>query len=1105
MPRSGWIACGAILGALALTIDDRRAVAAALALAAFGLFLSAALGRRRRRLIALVIGTLAILVRGLWMPATADLAGSPGSDGPWQMIVESIGSPRDGQQVATLRTLEAGAIGFRLAATLPRYPPVGPGDLVEVDGRTRPRPDSPYGQYLERIGAWGTLDARMLGVLERPTDPVTTFESVRRGTGDLLTRVLPEPEAGLAAGILIGLRDRVDRTVATEFTTAGVSHVVAISGWNIAIVAAAIGAMAGRIGRRRRSVVTVLAIVAYICFAGASASVLRAGAMAGVVLLARETGRAGRAAAALGWAAALLLFADPRLVADAGFQLSSLATAGLMAWASPLTDLLDRWTGRRLPRWLSESLGVSFAAQAATLPVVLASFGRLALIAPAVNLLVVPLVAPAMAAGIVALLGGAIVGVGGPPAIGAILAAPGWVALRLMIGIVDIAAALPLASVTLEPPWGSIIGAVSVATAAVLMAWRRRRPPSRAAPAVPTAEPPAATKTQSRSRSMRFAVASLVIAMTVSGAVIVSRSGGVARVTVLDVGQGDAILVEGSKGGRLLIDGGPDPDRLLVELDRRLPPWDRRIDALILSHPHEDHVAGLALLLDRYAVGRVFEPGMRGPGPGYAAWLDRVASADRRPRLSIAAGDHLAVDEIDLRVLWPIRGQVPAQPPDTGTGINNVSVVLLGAVGHQRFLLAGDVEQQVDPSLLAERLPSVDLLKVAHHGSRTATTEAFVSAVRPRVAVASAGTGNPYGHPAQSTLERLATAGARVYRTDEDGTVSVTFDDAGMSVRTAPRRQVASVAAPSRGAAPRTVATRRALLCDIPRQPFVPEVRPATATRGSGAPSGLGYHRADGQPLPNDRRCPALPPPADSRRRWANVRATVAVIAPLLYAWGDDELLAERLVTRFATKLEAEVGSPLERWDLRADPASAAADAAALYERLATPPMFGGGTLAVVANPSALVKRNDTRDRVVETIGLMAAGHALAFVEAAKSNAKGPGIRRLADPVKAAGGTIASAMAPRPTALAAWIADEARERGLILGGGAARELADRLGARVTEGDVERRFLSRIASGELDKLQLRHAIDEGPVTPDDVRALVARDRAGVRLGIERRRR
>lgn len=214
------------------------------------------------------------------------------------------------------------------------------------------------------------------------------------------------------------------------------------------------------------------------------------------------------------------------------------------------------------------------------------------------------------------------------------------------------------------------------------------------------------------------------------------------------------------------------------------------------------------------------------------------------------------------------------------------------------------------------------------------------------------------------------------------------------------------------------------------------------------------------------------------------------MIAPLLYVWGDDELLAQRLVGRFAAALGKELGSPLERWDLRADMTTATTDAAQLYERLATSSMFGSGTMAVVANPGALVRRNDTRDRVIETIGLMAPGHALVFVEAAKSNAKGPRPRRLVDAVKAAGGSIRDAVAPRPTALAAWITDESRDRGLPLAAGAARELADRLGARVTEGDVDRRFISRIASGELDKLALRHAVDEGPVTAEDVKALVA---------------
>ncbi len=1138
---------------------------------------------------------------------------------------------------------------------------------------------------LDRLDAWGTLDARSMTLQDRPADPGTLLEGWRRDAGDLLTRVLPEPEAGLASGILIGLRDRVDREVAAAFTTAGVSHVVAISGWNIAIVAAAIGALAGRLGRRRRSIVTAVAIVVYVAFAGASPSVLRAGAMAGVVLFARESGRSGRAAAGLGWAAFLLLLADPGLIGDAGFQLSTLATAGLIAWATPLTERIDRLAGGHLPRWLTESLGISLAAQAATLPIVLASFGRLSIIAPAVNLLVVPIVAPAMAAGIVALAGGLLVALGAPGVVGAVLAAPGWVALRLLIGIVEVAAAVPMASVAFEPAAGVALGLASVVVGGLVLAWRRRAPPARGRPTPPpTSSVPARPTSQGRApRSMALQVATfgLVVAVAVTTAVAVSRPPGVARVTVLDVGQGDAILVEGSRGGRLLIDGGPDPDRLLVELDRRIPPWDRRIDAVVLSHPHEDHVAGLALLLARYRVDRVMEPGMRGPGPGYAAWLERLGLPDAPVRLSIAAGDRLAVDEIALQVLWPIRGEVPPEPPDSGTGINNVSVVLLGAVGQRRFLLAGDVEEEVDPRLLAEGLPPLDLLKVAHHGSRTATTDAFVAAVRPRVAIASAGADNTYGHPARATLERLAAVGARVFRTDRDGTVTVAFEAGTMAVRTEPRRGAA--------ARPRVVATtaaaqngslgssgpQRAFACAVPllandvdatAQPTAKRLVAATSGPDPDGSAGrLGYHRSDDGPRARGSRCPALlprspglvrrararrgrgrglpggpdrgerdrhgsrargsrgaaprrrqdpavrrpgpdppardrlgeladrsrppgarpagrGPPGDTAARWrclpalgrlreprgagrrlrrqagratagvdgravrlvapplsgelgrgdlaggpcprraprdrclprrrgparggpparldgrrvpGSARHRTAMITPLLYVWGDDDLAAERLVGRFATALAGELGSPLERWDLRGDLATATTGVAQLHERLATGAMFGGGTLAVVTNPGALVRSNATRDRVVEAIGSMAAGNALAIVEASRSRAKGPGPKRLADAVKAAGGRIAPATAPQPGALGSWIQSEARDRGLALAPGAARELAGRLGSLVTEGDVERRHLSRIASNELDKLALRHAIDGRPITADDVRALVAETTPG----------
>ncbi|HEV7603563.1 MAG TPA: ComEC/Rec2 family competence protein [Candidatus Limnocylindrales bacterium] len=863
MGRSSRLATGAIIAAVAAgqVAPGHLAAGVALALAAI-LLVGATIPRlSARSLLPIALGAALIVLRLALIPAAPTAPDvPPAGRGPWHLIVEAVGSPHDGQQPATLVTRPEDGPRLRLAATLPIYPAVVPGDRVVVDGPIRGRPDSPYGEYLLRIGAVGTLASRTLAVEPASDDLGHRIEGLRRGAGDALTVVLPEPEAGLAAGILIGLRDRVDRDLAAAFTTAGVSHVVAISGWNIAIVAAAMASVTGRLGRRRRSVVTILGIVTYVAFAGASASVVRAALMAAVVLLARETGRAGRAAAALGWAATLLLASDPHLIDDAGFQLSSLATAGLIAWATPITAWIQALGRGRLPGWLAESLGVSLAAQAATLPIILVSFGRLALLSPLVNVAVVPLVAPAMAVGLVALTGGIAALAGAPPIVGAILATPGWVILRILVAVVDAAAALPFASVTLAPPL-DVITAACAGAVLLVVSWRRRRSRSMGRSPSPAVQPrPTAPERPNRpaathggphgGRLHRAGVASLVLAVAVTGAVFAARPAGFARVSILDVGQGDAILVEGSRGGRLLVDGGPDPERLLVALDQRIPPWDRRLDAVVLSHPHEDHVAGLALLLERYHVDRVFEPGMRGPGPGYAAWLRDLAAAPALVRLGLAAGDRLAVDEIGLRVLWPIRGQVPALPPDGGTGINNVSVVLLGQVGDRRFLLMGDVEEAIDPSLLADGLPRVDLLKIAHHGSRTATTEAFVEAVRPAVAVASAGSGNPYGHPAKATLDRLAASGARVLRTDLDGTVVIGFEAGGMTVAAEGGRSAAGPS-PLRAIEPTTptatnpgaVAAVRAapFLCAIPAVAIVPGRVPAPTPA---SPSPAGRHRA---------------------------------------------------------------------------------------------------------------------------------------------------------------------------------------------------------------------------------------------------------------------
>ena len=209
--------------------------------------------------------------------------------------------------------------------------------------------------------------------------------------------------------------------------------------------------------------------------------------------------------------------------------------------------------------------------------------------------------------------------------------------------------------------------------------------------------------------------------------------------------------------------------------------------------------------------------------------------------------------------------------------------------------------------------------------------------------------------------------------------------------------------------------------------------------------------------------------------------------SPLAYFWGDDDLAAARAVEQLQAALGAETGSPPERWDLPGDRNRADEQVARLHERVATPVMFGGGSLAVVTNPGAIVQAIEPRTAFLAAITLVAPGNGLVILDATQSGAKGPSQRRLADAMAASGGAIRKYESPRPGAFAGWIETEARHRNLQLAPGSAKVLAERIGGLV-ELDVERRHLTRIASLELEKLALYRG--DAPIHPRDVEALVA---------------
>ena len=510
--------------------------------------------------------------------------------------------------------------------------------------------------------------------------------------------------------------------------------------------------------------------------------------MAAVVIAARESGRRGQAKSALALTCLGLLVLDPATVNDVGFELSAVATAGLLAWATPLHEWLVKRVPRHTPGWLVEALAVSLAAQAATLPLILLQFGRLSLVAPLANLLIAPLVAPAMLITAICLAAGATLAVGLPAVAMAPVSLVGALLVGAMIAIAHFCATLPFASIDLPPPF-NLAGAGLSALAIVVVVRRARR---RAQTGAKTQTQTSGSKTQRAGPRLKrahvFALGAAAALVLLLAVVAMARPDGRLHVTVLDIGQGDSILLEGPQGGRMLIDAGPDPNVELARLDARIPAWDRRIDAVVLTHPHEDHVGGFALLLQRYHIGRVLESGMLGRGPGDAAYR-RVLAEQRRQTETVAAGDRLWLDGIELDIDWPPPGTVPPRASNDGKQVNNESVVIDLHFGERRMLFTGDMEEEIDPQLLARGLAQhlggpIDVLKVAHHGSGTATTDALLDVLQPRFAVISVGAQNTYGHPAPATLERLRNHGATVYRTDLDGSVEISTDGRDLVVGT---------------------------------------------------------------------------------------------------------------------------------------------------------------------------------------------------------------------------------------------------------------------------------------------------------------------------------
>ena len=619
---------------------------------------------------------------------------------------------------------------------------------------------------LDRARATGRRRGGLAGLLDRMR------ARAERG----VAAGMPPREGALARGMVLGQDERIAEGVREDFRESGLAHLLAVSGQNVMLLGALalpVLAAAG-LGPRGRAISLLLLIAVYVPLAGAGPSLQRAGVMGAAGIAAMTLSRPGSRWYALLLAAAATLALNPRATGDPGWQLSFAAVAGILTLGRPLQRCLRRLlaattaSGARRPSaarvadGLAEGAAISVAATLATAPLLAHHFGSVPLAGMPANLLALPAVAPAMWLGMVKAGLGQLAPVL-PPA-GVVADALGPLA-RLPVAYLTVLAErfadVPGGQIAL--PLGSparVIGAYAllVAAAAVL---------ARAGRALRPRAEELAANWRRRPRAQRLAIAmAAVAAMSLPIAGLLAGPGAPGELTVrfLDVGQGDSTLIQHPDGTAVLFDGGP-PEAGTVRLLRRSGV--RRLSVVVATHASRDHHGGLPDVLDRYPVELLLDGG---DGAGHSGFRTVLAEAARLHvrRVPAVAPMTIRAGGLRIAVLSP-----PARPPGPlPEDPNPRAVVAVVSAGDFDLLLSADAESE---ALLPLDLPDVDAMKVPHHGSSDPGLPEVLERLRPELAAIEVGP-NTYGHPTPSTLAALERAGARTYRTDRDGTVTVSVD-----------------------------------------------------------------------------------------------------------------------------------------------------------------------------------------------------------------------------------------------------------------------------------------------------------------------------------------
>jgi competence protein ComEC len=615
--------------------------------------------------------------------------------------------------------------------------------------------------YLARYGIRELLRARRIELTGNRRGGLSgVIDGIRARADSALERGTPDSEAALLRGFLLGEDDRIDPATVDDFKRSGLAHLLAVSGdcvMLLALLGAWLLALLG-VGLRSRLAAVGALIAIYVPVTGASPSIQRAGIMGVAGVTAMLAGRPRWRWYAVLLAAALTLLLNPRSITDPSWQLSFAAVMGILLFARRVRDLILRSGDVEQPmdasparRAFAEGAGVTIAATVTTAPLFAHHFGAVSLATLPANLLALPAVAPMMWLGMLASILGQVPGVPVEPLTGLAGLLAAYVAQ-----IAHWLAGPDWAQAGIElPTWPAVAAAYAMlgAGAVALLAFLRRR---RGA-----ASPP---------RPARLALAAGVLLVALLGLWGGSApgAGGPApglRIVVMDVGQGDSILLDPPSGGPILVDGGPPGDELAEHLKGE---GVSSLAAAVVTHDQSDHVGGIdELLYEGFPIHRVI----------YALpardFLRAAGSAHVRA-LAVSEGSEIDSGGLHLEVEWPSQAALEG----AGADPNQTALVMLARWHSFSMLLTADAEAQdvpLDPG-------PIDVLKVAHHGSDDAGLDALLDRTVPELAVISVGADNPYGHPTPGTLGTLAQHGIATLRTDRDGDVEIDVTAGGWKV-----------------------------------------------------------------------------------------------------------------------------------------------------------------------------------------------------------------------------------------------------------------------------------------------------------------------------------